>query len=635
MSATDLTLHGWDWLRAAVGLAVFLLPGVAAADRWLKGLPLRWLWAPVLSFTVMALAAILLDFVVSLDVRPTTSIGLGVLLAGLIARPRLASWWRERGQTRGRPRGQLQQPRPRRAARRLRFGPAWGLLLVLPFLFVAHSLPHLDGPVPSNRLEVPQLLLERAKVAAAGDDNPYPVHVDEHLHMAFMAEIDRTGEVRVDHPYTGEEAQDPVFTVSGLRSERGWQVAIVQFHQITGIPFPALAHFLPALWATYLGLCLWLLLRPAPGALAAAAFTAMLPTTLRFLGVGFLVPSAFGLVWILAVMAVVHRGKGPGRLVALALLITGGFFMHIVPGTVALAAGLLTAALRPGTWQERLGLVAALLLPMVWIWPSMAADAEAAVTTLTGLPFEPYIFRTIGTFILGAAALGAAWAWFRQVETTVPHRVLSVLALGAVASLSWSIDHDHSNDATYSRLIPILFLCLAGLAGLGVGAVASLVGAGSGTVLERLRWLGKRAPRNRSLVAVFVSAAVLGGATLIGVSHPVAQHMAEPYYRVFDATGWQALEDFAASDAGPDDVFLSHPWRAPLYNAFSGARPWTYLLPGGPPINGEDYAAYRGNAGADATWLQERGIWFVIDEQAPGAPHVLLGQQVYAINATA
>lgn len=614
MSAADLTLQGWDWLRAAAGLGVFLLPGLAAADRWLKGVPWRWLWAPVLSFTLLALAAILLDFVADVDVRPATTVTLALGLAGWIARPRLAAALP----------GRSREPRADGGAAKLAAAAAraaFPLLLVLPFLFVAHSMPHLEGPVPEGPMDVPQAFFERAKDAATGNDIPYPVHVDEHLHLAFMGAIDRTGEVQVDHPYTGEDQPAPAFTVAGLRSERGWQVAIVQLHQATDVPFPTLDHFLPALWAAYLGLALWLTLRPAPGAAAAAAFTAILPTTLRFLGVGFLVPSAFGLPWILAVIAVAHLGRGPGRLAALSVLITGAFFMHIVPGTIALAAGLLTALLRQAPWQERLGLAGALLLPLVWIGPAMAEDAQAAVTALNLLPFETQIFRSVGIVVLASAVAGSAWAWFRRTPDLVPHRVLTVLALGLLASIVWSIDTDHSNDATYGRLIPVLFLSLAGLAGLGVGVVGQAVGSFAG-------WL-------HASVRAAVPAAFVVGIVLAGLAHPVGQHMAEPYYRVFDDAGWDALTAFEASEAGPDDVFLSHPWRAPLYNALTGARPWAYLLPGGPPVNGEDYASYRSTEGADPAWLEERSIRFVVDPQRPAAPHQVLAPHVYVMNGTA
>lgn len=94
MNEAGLGLQAADWLRLVAGLAVFLLPGVAAADRWLVGLPLRWLWAPVLSFTVLALAAIILGYVVGLQVTPAATWMLAVGLAAWIGRRRWVGWVR-------------------------------------------------------------------------------------------------------------------------------------------------------------------------------------------------------------------------------------------------------------------------------------------------------------------------------------------------------------------------------------------------------------------------------------------------------------------------------------------------------------------------------------------------------------
>ncbi|MHB1261327.1 MAG: hypothetical protein ACYC2H_06390 [Thermoplasmatota archaeon] len=493
-----------------------------------------------------------------------------------------------------------------------------GLLVVLPFLVVAHSLPHLPGARAETPFDVVHGMASRGKAYLLGNDVPYPVHVDEHFHIARFAQIERTGDVRIDDPYTGEPEAGSLFSVSGMRSERGWQVAMVQFHQLTGVSFPTMAHFLPALWAGYLGLCMWALLRPAPGALAAAAFTVILPTTLRFLGVGFLVPSAFALPWILAVIAVCAWGRGGGRLVALASLITGGFFMHLVPGTVALVAGLVTAVLRPGTWLQRAGLVGAILLPLVWIAPAIAADAEAAVASEHDLPFVATVFLGAGTIVLLLAVAGAAWAFLRPGPESVAPRVFLVLALLACVSLAWSIAADHRNEATYSRLVPAFFLCLAGLAGTGVGMGLALL---------------RRIPVRPALAVPvaacgIVVAGLLSGAALLP---PLQLHFVEPYYRVFDDRAWAAATAFEASEAGPDDVFLSHPWRAPVLNALTGAKPWTALLPGGPPERGGDFEFYVASGGADAAWFKERGITYVVVPLEPNAPHVEVAVGVYRI----
>ncbi|HUR26425.1 MAG TPA: hypothetical protein VM327_10475 [Candidatus Thermoplasmatota archaeon] len=480
---------------------------------------------------------------------------------------------------------------------------AWGLVAVLPLVWVVHSLPHLPGDVAASPMEVPGELASRGADLIQGDDLPYPVHVDEHYHLAQMAEIDRSGHVDINDPYTGAPSDLGLFTVSGMRTERGWEIGLVQLSQLTDVSLPTLSHFLPAIWTTYLAFVVWVALRPAPGALASAAFVVLIPTTVRFLGPGFLIPSSFGLPWIIAVLFVAIRARGPGRFIALLLLITGAFFIHMVPGVLALVAGLTAALVQPGKWRDRVALAASVALPLVWIVPAIRSDAVAAVTSEHDLPFEPGIFHAAGWPVLGLAIIGTAVAFYRRIPQTVPHRVLLGLCLGTSLTMAWSIDAGHASDATYSRLVQPFFLSLGCLAGLGVGAVAVYM---AGIPFRGLATAG-----------IFLAVIVAAGAAL----HPLQTRLNEPYYRLYDAPSWQAAEDFAASGAGQDDVFLSHPWQAPMYNAVSGARPWTVLRPGSPPERGEDYDYYIASGGANATWLKERDISWVLAPVPPNAPH--------------
>ncbi|HEX2066499.1 MAG TPA: hypothetical protein VHI93_06780, partial [Candidatus Thermoplasmatota archaeon] len=483
-----------------------------------------------------------------------------------------------------------------------RFRPEWALLGILPLVWLVHSLPHLPGPPTPDAAATVPALAERAAGLVAGEGYPYPIHVDEHNHLAAMAQVARTGRIDVPDPYTGRPPEGELFSVAGMRSERGWDLAMVQVHQVTGISLPTLARFLPALWGAYLALAVWACLRPAPGALAAAALTAAIPTTLRFLGPGFLVPSAFALPWLVAVLAVSLRGRGPGRFAALVVLITGAFFVHLVLGTLALAVGLAAALLQPGPLRARVAAAGTVALPLLWLYPAIRADAEAAVASEHSLPFDTGIFLSAG-FLLPALAVGGAfWAVHRRIPATAPHRALLVLLLAVVASLAASVQLDHRNDATYSRLVPTFFLCLACLASLALGKVRVLA--------VRLPFPGR-------------TSAAAGAALAVGalaLAPAVQAHLDEPYYRVFDPSSWEAGEALARV-AGTNDTFLSHPWRAPVYNALSGARPWAYLLPGAGAVHGEDHAHYVRSGGASAAWLAERNIAYVVDAVPPNATH--------------
>ncbi len=610
MSApTALTLDGaGEWVHFTLGTILFLLPGLAAADRWMPGRH-RWLWSPLWSFTLLVLTGILLDYAFGFPVTEAATIALALLLALWIGRRRVAQ--AVRALRRG--------ARPRRVAPTKRqLLQAGALAGVLTLVALVAYIPHMPGQ--ANEPAHPYGgLAWRAWDAAQGSDYPYPIHVDEHIHMARIAGMVRQGTVLSDDPYTGEPEPGELLTVAGMRGERGFQLGIAQLHLLTGASLPTLFHFLPAFWSAYLALALFLALRPAPGALAAAAFVAILHTTLRFMGPAFLIPSAFGLPWLLGVLVVAAKGQGPARLAGLSLLITAAFFMHLVDGVLALAVGLATALLLNLPVLQRLALAGTVLLPLLWVWPSAGNDIVAAVSTTSTLPFDRHYFLTPGLLVLGLATVGAFAAWYRMRgrfdPATLPHRVLAVLALALMASLATSIQAGHSNDATYSRLVHFFFLCLAALAGLGAAAPLRLLVSR----LARPRW--------RPLAA----GAAVGATVLLALAHPLQAHIDEQYYGVFSPAAWEAAGAFAQTGAGSEDLFLSHPWQAPVYNSVTGARPYAVLLPGAPPVRGEDYVYYMESGGANATWLQERDIDYVVSEQPPNAPHQRLAPGVYRL----
>jgi hypothetical protein len=429
--------------------------------------------------------------------------------------------------------------------------------------------------------------------------------------------------VDIPDPYTGAPSDAGLFSVAGMRSERGWEIGVVQLHQLTGASFPTLAHFLPALWSTYLAVLVWATLRPAPGAWAAAAFTVLMPTTVRFLGPGFLVPSAFALPWILAVLATAVHARGPGRFAALLLLITGAFFVHLVPGVLALFTGFAAALLHPARWQDRLGLAASVALPLVWIYPSVAQDLSLAIGGDNGLPFAATVFRSAGTLVLVLAVLGTAAAWYNRTSATAAHRVLVLLCAGLAITMAASIRSDHHNDATYSRLVPTFFLSLGCLAGLGAGVLAQGI----------RRWpRGGIVPRTTLRAVAAGTTAIL--VVALALLPPLEARLNEPYYRVFDAASWQAAADLAQSGVKPSDVFLSHPWQAPIYNAVTGAHPWTVLIPGEPPPRAADFESYMTSGGANATWLAERHIAWVVAPVPPDAAHASSSAWVHHLQAS-
>jgi hypothetical protein len=608
MSATDLGITtAAEWLRLLLGLALLLMPGIAAVDRFV-GLGKRgWMFAPVFSLTLLPLTAILLDLVVQAPVTPAMTMLYAILWSGLLEWPRRKQAWSFL-------RRWVKAPslswRPRLDRKALVHG---GLvLLVLAGVAVVQSLPHLPGEEATAWSAYPRLAV-RTFDGLSGDDYPYPVHVDEHYHLAHQAAIEREGHIDILDPYTGQPYASPLFSVQGFRDERGFDLALVQVHQLTGGGLATQAHFLPAIQAALLAGVLYAALAPAPGALASAALVAIIPTTVRFLGPAFLVPSAFSLPWIVTAMHVSLRSTGGRRLAAIALLETGAFFLHLVLGTLVLATAAGSSLARPGRLTDRLTLAAVCFLPLLWIGPLVTDQVTTAVAQENELPFQPAILLAGGVMAVLGALVGGALAFLRADDALRPHRVLAGLGLAVTASLFISIEVGHHSDATYSRLVPTFLLCVAGLAGLALGALANLA--------RRLRQSAAAVPALLALLVLIVAAPAVGN------------QLSTPYYRVFDADDWDAARVLEDAGLGPDDGLLCDPWLGPIYNMATGAIPRTVLTPGNAPPRAEDWSHYLASDGANETWLADRGIDVIVAPMPPNAPHVDLGAHVYRLTS--
>lgn len=587
MNAADFGLAAGDLPRFALGTALFLLPGIAAADRFLPGGRTRFLLAPVFSFTLLPVAAILLSFAFGWKATPGSTALLALALAALAGSRRIARALHFDAPA---------APRVRRPIARREWLEVAALAGILVVVAVAHGLPHMTGvgAATPSALPVP-------------GSYPYPVHVDEQTHLAHAAFIVRNG--TAGDPYTGERFDVGLFSLRGDVHERGFQMGLAQLSMLTGASLPLLFLWGASLWAALVAALVWGLARPHPGALAGAAFVAAIPTDVLFLGPSFLVPIAFGLAWVLATAWVALRGRGGSRVAALLALATAAFFIHLVAGAACLVVAMCAALVQPIPWRARLGLAVVALLPLAWVGPAVADEVARQLAASSAHPLGTAIFAALGwpvwlLFVGGAAAA-------LVISTSVPHRAIAAFALVVAATVAGSLLTGHTSLALYYRSSHLMFLAMAMLAGHAVGVLrAAAVGFG--------------VPR----AASSAGAALLVALALVPA---VAAEVAEPYYHVHDDASWAAGRTLIASGAKPGDVFLSEPWRAMMYNAMTGATPYTVLHPGTQPARAADWQFYLTSGGASAAWLHERHVKYVVSTVVPKAPHTDLGDGVYRI----
>lgn len=501
---------------------------------------------------------------------------------------------------------------------------ALGLAAVLAFVAGVAYLPHADSfsNPPGDGPGIWQLLrtYERWLLGQETDDYEYTLHVDENVHWVAMQATQRADSLRHHELFFGFPEDGLPLSLRGLVHERGFHVAVLTLQEMTGLPWLDVFRFLPALWLAVTALLLWAALRPWPGAMLAAALVALTPTSARFLGPGFLVPIGFGLAWSAAVLLLLPQAERGGRAAALQLLATAwAFFVHLIAGFAALLV--LLSALPFVRERKGLALLAgAVLLPILWVGQVFASDIEAEVGKFGNLPLDATIFDQLGIpFLLLWAAGCAALALRPPRQASLPILAASVASIATFGFIVYALttaqavhayafyDRWHQPYAVFAS-VPLAYGLVEG-SKTGMGALTR--------ALERVRRRPSSAsPRWRSWGAAWLAAA----AFLLTAGPGLEAHVKEPYYHVLGDEDWTAYQ-WVAQNVGPEyEVFLSHPWKAPVLAALTGKQPYTWLNPGSPPVRGEEYVAYLSGRSGDGVWLVERDISLVVDPLQPSAP---------------
>lgn len=500
-----------------------------------------------------------------------------------------------------------------------------GLVAALGFTFTLAFIPHLDTRWDPVEGEAPPLVqLGKAELHFLTGNRtgyPYPIHVDEHIHWVFTSTVQRQERIVTNYAYSGDPPAEGVMkSLRGAIHERGFHVIEAEIQWLTGIPYLQLYEFLPAAWLSFGGFALFALMRPLPGAIPAAAFAGLVPTTLRFMGPAFLVPIGFVLPWLPVTLILAEPAKRhASSAFLLAIVVSWAFFVHLIGGWACL--GLLglsafVAAPRDRKAAAALFLVAA--IPIAWLYRAFASDIQSELKLGESLPIDFAVFDGIGLVALFLWGIG-------MILLTLPSKeksrgALWASALGSAAMLGLIVSTVMFRTglyATYGRWHPPFFF----MAAVMVGYATSVLARGVGRAASRI-WPHAR---TRQVVGASITVACALGLMAWTVSAPIEDHMKETYYQVMDAESWESFS-WIAANVGPDyQVFLTHPWKAPLLTAMSGKYPLAVLLPGQPPVNGHAYDDYVQTGGTLEFFVMNDVTLVATTDGPPFAEFVKLG----------
>jgi len=427
---------------------------------------------------------------------------------------------------------------------------------------------------------------------------PYPVHVDDWIHLANAEAIIRAGSTTYPEPFFG-------VAVKGLSSnlELGFQLFWGVFHQISGISWLTIFRYFPGIVFIITILSTYALAQRQGFGWEAAFFACLIPTTIGILGPAFLVPVAMGMLFIPLSLLLAFYGKSIWSYVVL------GIFTCFLVAIHAPSAICLVIILIPylfinvkGNLRHSLGIFLAVLVPFLapfpWIFDMLLPTAKGLLAA-QGLPEYvdfPLIIKTYGYLPMALCLLGTFWLAMRGGRSNYS-LVLGLLALLVMLVTFYTFHYGIA--IMYERGLMFMMLLVGMVAGAGLMAIKNIsLPAGLAAWLKRpviTRNIGK------ALCLILV-------AVVLAIAIPERQDTR--YYHLIDQQDYETFV-WVRGNIGEDySKALLEPAKATPFSALTGKYIYTRMHTA-PTARDEEASRFLAEGCRDTAFLRENGITIV------------------------
>jgi hypothetical protein len=432
---------------------------------------------------------------------------------------------------------------------------------------------------------------------------PLPLHADEWAHLAYARDISQTGQVLVDHPFSGD-------VTSAVNYEAGFQVFLSTFQSLTNIPWVQLFVYLPPLIFALLLLAVFIFARPLGFGWEAALFCALIPTSVGILGPAFLLPVSLGLLFVPISLFLVFYLKSPWTSLCLAVVNLCLIAVHS-PSAICLTLILvpfLALNLRASPKRGLLTL-AALLLPFLlvlpWIRPLVGSTLGSILSPVNQGPdiLLPGLFQSEGylPIILCLVGCGLLAAGGKKRQLGLLGGLLILLLM-----LTVFYTYHRGVEYLYERGILFAFLMIAIVAGFGLMSLRKLR-FGSGAVRSAVGMPGL-------LLSAFLIIAVLATA--------IPRQLSTSYYHIIDRQDYRAFLWIESNVPADYAKALLDPWKANAFPGVAGRYVYSRLLS---DYNAKVEKAYEflRNGARDSQFLKANSISLVYSLENVSNPDLI------------
>lgn len=426
---------------------------------------------------------------------------------------------------------------------------------------------------------------------------PYPVHIDEWMHLAYSEALIRAGNIIFPDPwYGGEVSPYPNLEV-------GFHALWAIFHQISGISWLTIFRYFPSVIFMITVLSVYILAQREGFGWEAALLTCLIPTTVGILGPGFLVPVAMGLLFIPLSLFIVLNFRSWWSYVVLFILMC--FLLAIHAATAVILVIILAPHIAlnlKGEFRHSLGLVLTMVMPFLgivpWTFNLLLPTAKSLIVSQPPYPFVdlPPIIRTFGYL---PTLLCLAGTFILAIKGTKRDYSMTLGLLALLLMLVTFFAFHYGVPILYYRGLMAAMLMMSIVAGAGLMWVKNLRLPDG--IMVRL----KAPPIVRHVG--YVLCLVLMGATLY-VAIPARQNTL--YYHMIDGEDYEAFIWIKENVDSSYSKAILDPWKATAFTAITGKQVYTRIHEYPKPSDVEAYDFLRGGS-SNTTFLKRNGISMV------------------------
>ena len=429
---------------------------------------------------------------------------------------------------------------------------------------------------------------------------PYPVHIDEWVHLAHSEAMLSAGSTAYTDPFLGQG----IVGLSNPLHEVGFHILWGVFQRLSGLSWMDIFRYFPGIVFMLTALSVYIMGRREGFGWEAAFFACLVPTTVGIMGPAFLVPVAMGLLFVPLVIFLAFNLRSAWSYLAVFILTCSLLSIHIPSATwlVIILAPYILLNLK-GNWRHSLGLGLALIIPFLVPFPGISnALLPNLKALLTLQPLETYIdypllIRTYGYLPVGCCLLGTlvlALKGGRKYYGLVLGLLVMLLLLAIRYTFLYGV------HMIYGRGLMFLMLMMGIVAGAGLMWVKKI------RLPERLRER-LRIPRPVGENTGRVLCLALVVITLV-ICIPARQHI--PYYHMIDRYDYEAFSWIGENVSDDYGKALLDPWKATAFCALTEKKVFTRIHAYPKPRDNKAYA-FLNSGCVDTAFLKDNGISIV------------------------